>query len=74
MKKKYTIQNIDCANCALKIEDALKRVEGVQDVSLNFLTERLTVVCDEEINLDALRRNMEKTARKVESEVIIEER
>lgn len=43
MRKVYQIKDIDCANCALKIEDALKKMDGVEDVHLDFARESLTV-------------------------------
>ena len=39
MKKSFKIE-VDCANCALKVEDAIRKVDGVIDVKVNFLTQR----------------------------------
>ncbi len=38
MKKTFKLDEIDCANCALKLEEALRKVDGVQDVKVNFLS------------------------------------
>lgn len=46
MRKVYQIKEIDCANCALKIEDAVKKMDGIQDVHLDFARESLTVEGD----------------------------
>ena len=40
---KYTVKNLDCANCAAKIENGLKRLKGVDDVSLDFASQTLHV-------------------------------
>ncbi len=42
MKKKFKIE-IDCANCAAKVEDAIRKVEGVEEVSVNFLTQKMSL-------------------------------
>ena len=42
MKKKFKCE-IDCANCAAKIEDAIRKLDGVQDVNVNFMTQKMTL-------------------------------
>ena len=44
MRKSFKLDEIDCANCALKLEDAIKKVDGVDDAKVNFLTQKLTLV------------------------------
>ena len=44
MKKKFKMENLDCANCAAKMEAAIKKIPGVQDASMNFMTQKLTPV------------------------------
>ena len=63
MQKKYKLSEIDCANCALKLEDAIKGVEGVQDASVNFLTQKLTLVADDEVFPSVLDRVVALTAK-----------
>jgi copper chaperone CopZ len=36
MKKSFAIQDLDCANCAAKMEAAIKKIDGVNDCSVNF--------------------------------------
>lgn len=48
MKKVFKITGIDCANCALKIEDKIKKLENINDVSINFLTEKFTLDAKDE--------------------------
>ncbi|MBQ8159877.1 MAG: cation transporter [Clostridia bacterium] len=46
MKKTYPIE-VDCANCAAKMEDAAKKTPGVQDCVVNFMTLKMTVTFEE---------------------------
>ena len=43
MRKSFKLDEIDCANCALKLEDAIKKVDGVDDAKVNFLAQKLTL-------------------------------
>lgn len=43
MKKSFKLEDLDCAHCAAKMEDAIRRIEGVQSVSVNFLAQKLTL-------------------------------
>ena len=52
MKKKFKLQDLDCANCAAKMEEAIRRIEGVADANVSFMTQKLTIEaadsrCDE---------------------------
>ena len=47
MKKKFKMENLDCANCAAKMEDQIRRIPGVSAVSMNFLTQRLTLEAED---------------------------
>lgn len=48
MKKRFAMKNLDCANCAAKMEAAIGKIEGVQSVSVNFLTQKLTLEAPED--------------------------
>ena len=48
MKKTYKMKDIDCANCAAKMEKNIKKIDGVEDASINFMTQKLTIEADEE--------------------------
>ena len=43
MKKKFKLQDLDCANCAAKMEDAIKKIPGVNDASVSFMMQKLTI-------------------------------
>ena len=43
MKKKFKLQDLDCANCAAKMEEAIKKIDGVTDASVSFMTQKLVL-------------------------------
>ena len=53
MRKVFKLDEIDCAVCAGKLEDAIKKLDGVQDAKVNFLTQKLTLEATNE-NFDAV--------------------
>ena len=48
MKKRYKITDLCCANCAAKMEDAIKKLPGVRDASVSILTEKLMLDAEDE--------------------------
>lgn len=67
MKKTYKIE-VDCANCALKMEDAAKKVDGVADATVSFMTQKMKVEFAEDSDVDAVMNNVVKACKKVESD------
>ena len=67
MRKVYKLEDLDCANCAAKMEDA---IDGVQDVSVNFMTQKLTLVC-EEADLDGILKKAVTVCKKIEPDCTI---
>lgn len=67
MKKTYKI-DVDCANCALKMEQAAKATEGVQDAVVNFMALKMTVDFAEGADPKAVMRNVLKNCKKVEDD------
>lgn len=47
MTKTYKLQDLDCANCARKMEDAIRKLEGVTEVHVNFLTQKMILTADD---------------------------
>ncbi|EEG94383.1 heavy metal-associated domain protein [Roseburia inulinivorans DSM 16841] len=43
MKKKFKLEDLDCANCAAKMEDAIKKIPGVNDASVSFMTQKMSI-------------------------------
>ena len=64
MKKSYILDEIDCANCAAKLEDAIKKVEGVNSASVNFFAGKLTIDIDDE-KYDAVWAEVLKLCKKM---------
>nr|WP_317414000.1 cation transporter [uncultured Solibaculum sp.] len=65
MKKSYKLVDLDCANCAQKMEDAIKKLDGVQDASVSFLMQKLTLTADDD-QFDSIIKKVVKTCKKVE--------
>ena len=70
MKKKFKLQDLDCANCAAKMEEAIKKIEGVNDASMSFMTQKLTIDAADEC-FDAIMDEVEKVCAKVEPDTKI---
>ena len=47
MKKKFRVEGVDCADCAAKMEEGIKKIDGVKSAKINFLTEKLTIEADD---------------------------
>lgn len=67
MKKTYGIE-VDCANCAAKMEEAVKRTPGVKDAALSFMTLKLKVEFEEGADIDSVMREALKNCKKVEQD------
>ena len=71
MKIKAKLHDLCCANCAAKIEEKIAKLDGVESVTVNFLTEKMILVCDEAA-VDGIKAQAEKIIHKIEPEVEIE--
>lgn len=47
MKKKFKMEDLDCANCAAKMEEGINKIEGVEKATVSFITQRLVIEADE---------------------------
>ncbi len=65
MKKTYKIE-VDCANCANKMEQAAQKTTGVQNATVNFMTQKMTVEFDEGQEPKAVMQDVLKACKKVE--------
>ena len=70
MKKKFKLQDLDCANCAAKMEEAIKKIDGVNDAAMSFMTQKLTIDADDE-RFDAIMDEVVKVCAKVEPDMQI---
>ena len=71
MKKTYKIE-VDCANCATKMEDAAKKTEGVKNASVNFVMQKMSVEFEDGADVNAVMKQVLKNYKKVESDCEIE--
>jgi len=67
MKKTYKIE-VDCANCANKMEEATKATTGVKDAVVNFMTLKMTVEFEEGVNEKEVMKEVLKNCKKVEDD------
>lgn len=70
MKKVFKLKDLDCANCAAKMEAAIAKLDGVESVTVNFMTQRLTLVAPDD-RFDAVLGEAQKTMHKVEPDCTI---
>ena len=65
MKKTFKLIDLDCANCAAKMEDAIKKLDGVTGASVSFMAQKMTVEA-EDGRFDDIMKQVVKTCKKVE--------
>lgn len=70
MQKKFKIE-VDCANCAAKIETAVKALPGVENASVSFITQKMLLVADD-ARFDEILQQVVRTAKKIEPDFEIE--
>ncbi len=66
MKKKFDLIDLDCANCAAKMEDAINKLPGVTAATVSFLQQKLTIEAADGVDFDALMKEVVKTCKRVE--------
>lgn len=71
MIKKVKLVDLCCANCAAKIEEKTSKLDGVNSVTVNFLTEKMIIDFDE-TKIDSVKSGVEKIVHKIEPDVVIE--
>lgn len=65
MKKVFLLEELECAHCAAKMEEAIRKIEGVEAASISFLAQRLTIEADE-ARFDAILKQADKAVRRIE--------
>ena len=70
MKKKFKLTDLDCANCAAKMEDAIKKIDGVTDANVSFRMQKMTIEADES-RFDDIMKEVVDVCKKVEPDCII---
>jgi len=69
MKKVFILNGLDCANCAMKLEEAINKIDDVTNASVNFFTSKLTLDSD---NMDNAILKVKEVVKKIEPDVSVE--
>lgn len=67
MTKTFRMEDLDCANCARKMEDTIRKLEGVEEVHVNFLTQKM-ILTAEDARFDEIARAAAKCCSKVDAD------
>ena len=70
MKKTFQLRDLDCANCAAKMENAIRKLDGVNSATISFVTQRLTLDADD-ARFDEILQQAAKICKKVEPDCTI---
>ncbi len=70
MKKRFKLTDLDCANCAAKMEAAIKKIDGVNDANVSFMAQKMTVDADD-VRFDDIMKEVVAVCKKVEPDCVI---
>ena len=70
MKKTFKLDGLDCANCAAKMENAIRKIDGVRGASVSFMTQKLTIEAEDE-RMGEILRSAVALCRKIEPDCTI---
>ena len=70
MKKRFKLENLDCANCAAKMERNIQKVNGVINASVSFMFQRLEIEANEE-DFERIMAEAEKICKKIDPDIKI---
>lgn len=65
MKKKFKLEDLDCANCAAKMEEAIRKIDGVSDANVSFMAQKMTIEAEED-RFDEIMKEVVSVCAKVE--------
>ena len=65
MKKSFVLEDLDCANCARKMEEAIAEIDGVVSINVSFISQKMTIEADDAV-FDDIMKKVVKTIKKVE--------
>ena len=71
MKKTFLLEDLDCANCAAKVENGVKKLEGVKDASVSFMAQKRTIEAEDGVDFDELMKRVVKLCRRIEPDMVI---
>lgn len=70
MKKVFRLKDLDCANCAAKMERAINKIDGVNGATVSFMSQKLTVDADDH-RFDSIMEEIAKVIKRVEPDCVI---
>lgn len=70
MKKTFTLEELDCAHCAAKMEEAISKIDGVVSANVNFIAQKLTIESDE-AGFDEILEKAQKICKEIEPDCVI---
>ena len=65
MKKVFKLDEVDCANCAAKMEDGIRKIDGVTYAAVSFMAQKLVIEADDDV-FDEVLKKAEKVIKKIE--------
>lgn len=65
MKKSFKMENLDCANCAAKMEEGIKKIDGVKNANVSFLLQKVVIETDQD-NIDEIVEKAAAVCKKVD--------
>ncbi len=72
MRKEYNMIDLDCANCAQRMESNIAKLNGVREVSVNFFTQKMIIDIDDGFSFDEVMKYVKKTVKIINSDCDIE--
>ncbi|HHV97106.1 MAG TPA: heavy metal transporter [Clostridiaceae bacterium] len=70
MRKKFILEGLECANCAVKMERAISKLDGVKEATINFITQKLIIEGEDE-KMPQIVQEAEKIIKKIECQVVM---
>ncbi|MEG2932918.1 MAG: cation transporter [Gordonibacter sp.] len=70
MRKTFKLEDLDCANCAAKMEHSIKKIDGVNDATVSFMTQKLALDADD-ARFDAILDEVVRVCKKIEPDMVI---
>ncbi len=70
MKKVFKLADLDCANCAAKMQNAIEKIDGVKSVTISFMTQRMTLEADDD-SFESIVAKAQKAIKKIEPDCTI---
>ena len=71
MKKVFKMYDLDCANCAARMENEIRKIDGVKNVSVSFLAQKLTLEADD-ARFDEIAKKAAQACKRIDDEVEVE--